>query len=212
MKNNKESRIMITIDLTNDKTENHKLIKTAFLNSISPVFKLKLSKEFQETTKDCIEKVKKFYKLTSNLSDDSVNSSNDIESCKSCYLTPELEPCTTNIRNEFKHVTKEILSIMFDNNEFNIDEYIKTGKQIDGNLIVRYYAKGGAGYLGSHVDGNFMTFLYSNGEGLQIPNEDLSIDPQNIKEFGVPSLTPTFRKYILVYNLEPIKFSNKTLS
>ena len=78
--------------------------------------------------------------------------------------------------------------------------------------IVRYYAKGGAGYLGSHVDGNFMTFLYSNGEGLQIPNEDLSIDPQNIKEFGVPSLTPTFRKYILVYNLEPIKFSNKTLS
>ena len=86
MKNNKESTIMITIDLTNDKTENHKLIKTAFLNSISPVFKLKLSKEFQETTKDCIEKVKKFYKLTSNLSDDSVNSSNDIESCKSCYL------------------------------------------------------------------------------------------------------------------------------
>ena len=86
------------------------------------------------------------------------------------YLAPDLEPCTTNIRNEFKHVTKEILSIMFDNNEFNIDEYIKTEqKQIDGNLIVRYYAKGGAGYLGSHVDGNFMTFLYSNGEGLQIP-------------------------------------------
>ena len=37
-----------------------------------------------------------------------------------------------------------------------------------------------------------MTFLFSNGEGLEIPKEDLNIDPDDIKQFGIPSLTPTY--------------------
>jgi len=191
--------MITTIDLTNDRKSNHELIKSAFLNSISPVFKLKLSKEFRETTRSCIEKVKTFYKLydiSNNSKNDCVNKTRDensVDSCISCYLTTELEPCTSNIRNEFVNITKEILTIMFNNSEFNIEEYLKSeNKKINGNIIVRYYPKGGAGYLGSHIDGNFMTFLFSNGEGLEIPKEDLSIDPDDIKQFGIPSLTPTY--------------------
>ena len=79
---------MINIDLNNDREKNHDLIKKAFLNSISPVFKLKLSKEFQQTAQSCIEKVKTFYKLNCNKS----KNETVIDSCISCSLTPDLEP------------------------------------------------------------------------------------------------------------------------
>ena len=189
---------MITIDLDEDREHNLKLIKAALLNSISPAFKVKIPREFQLVASECIEKVTKFYKLIQYDSKhaDEYNGANDtsnvIDSCVSCYLTSDLEPCSSNIRQEFYTLTKKILDIMFSDSNFDVNEHLKEkGAAIGGNITVRFYPKGGKGVLGSHVDGNFMTFLFSNGQGLEILKDDVSVSPKAIKEFGVPSLTPT---------------------
>ena len=189
---------MITIDLDEDREHNLELIKQALLQSITPAFKVKLPIEFQLVARECIEKVTAFYKLNQfdtkkpNGCDAANDTSQVVDSCISCYLTSDLEPCSSNIRKEFYTITKKVLDIMFSSSTFDISEHMKeTRAAIGGNITVRFYPKGGEGVLGSHVDGNFMTFLFSNGQGLEILRDDVSVSPKAVKEFGVPSLTPT---------------------
>ena len=70
------------------------------------------------------------------------------------------------------YFNKKVLDIMFSDSNFDVNEHLKEkGAAIGGNITVRFYPKGGKGVLGSHVDGvptPFMTFLFSNGQGLEI--------------------------------------------
>ena len=71
-------------------------------------------------------------------------------------------------------------------------------KKLVVTSCVRYYPSGcqddSEGHveerLGSHCDGNLITFLWESREGLQVPSPDSRVSPASIMALGLPSFTP----------------------
>ena len=64
--------------------------------------------------------------------------------------------------------------------------------RFEADLKIRYYPENGPRQLGAHVDGNFITLLWSDRPGLQFPKESeiSGLSPADIRAIGLPSLCP----------------------
>ncbi|EKX41584.1 hypothetical protein GUITHDRAFT_112295 [Guillardia theta CCMP2712] len=87
--------------------------------------------------------------------------------------------------------------------DHKFDEELNTrGMTVEGSLSLRFYSSVVANQLlegrqdsshacpllGPHVDGNFLTFLWSDGVGFQVPGPHSRIKPEDIAGIGIPSL------------------------
>jgi len=68
-------------------------------------------------------------------------------------------------------------------------------QQMGGALSLRFYPKRSAesseessNLLGAHVDGNFMTMLWSDARGLQVPDPSAPIDHNDVAGVGIPTV------------------------
>lgn len=150
-------------------------------DTINPHFKIRVSDEFLKAKTDCLSKVQSFYNLVAYEGDDP---------CVSCNLRAEWE-CTRALREYFDMVRVKVTSAMFGEG-FQRLESTKGQRRFEADLKVRYYPERGPRKLGAHVDGNFMTFLWSDLPGLQFPKEtpESGLSPTDIRAIGLPSLCP----------------------
>ena len=173
------------IDLSEDINIVRERIKDRLLqpDTINTYFRVRVSSIFKKAQVDCIRKVREFYKL-----DLAYSGKEGQDSCVSCPLEPAWE-CTNQLRAAFFDVTSRITEAMFGEKfEKMLNE---ESKLVDANLIVRYYPKSGPRKLGAHVDGNFLTVLWSDRPGLQCPSQSKSgLTPSDVRAIGLPSLAP----------------------
>ena len=173
------------IDLNEDIDIVRAKIKERLLqpDTINPFFRVRVSGLFSQAQVDCLRKVREFYKLETAYA-----GKEGPESCVSCPLEPAWE-CTNQLRAAFFSVTSRITEAMFGDKFENMLE--EESKIADANLIIRYYPKSGPRKLGAHVDGNFITVLWSDRPGLQFPSQTKSgLTPSDVRAIGLPSLAP----------------------
>ena len=186
MNNGKDANLQDDpIDLSEDIDIVRERIKGRLLqpDTINPFFRVRVSSIFTKAQVDCIRKVREFYKL-----DLTYSGQEGQDSCVSCPLEPAWE-CTKQLRAAFFDVTSRITDAMFGE---KFEKMLKEeSKLVDANLIIRYYPKSGPRKLGAHVDGNFLTVLWSDRPGLQFPSQTKSgLTPSDVRAIGLPSLAP----------------------
>ena len=141
-------KIMITIDLDEDKEHNLKLIKAALLNSILPAFKVKIPIEFQLVASECIEKVTKFYKLNQYDTKQLMNVMVQMILRKNRLMHIVLSDFRFGtLLKQYSpgvlYFNKKDIRIMFSDSNFDVNEHLKVKGPIGGNITVRFYPKGG---------------------------------------------------------------------